>query len=1317
MCNQCNSILLHNHSDRGSNLKLRDTTNRVEDLIQTVHDMGHKGVAFTEHESISSHVKAIQVTEKLKKDGKIDQDFKLILGNEIYLVDSLEEVRDNYQSGGVTKFPHFILLAKDEAGHEQIRYMSSVAWEQSYFTGPMLRTPTVKDFLRSVVDKNPGHLIASSACLGSPHCLGLLEMKKCLEEGDLSKAEAAYQKVCDFTDWCIDVFGKDDFYLELQPAYSEEQIYCNKELLKLAEKFDLKYIVTTDSHYLRPEDRIVHKAFLNAKEGEREVDAFYEATFVQNHDEISERLNYLSHDVIKQALDYTMEIGNKIEDFTLIKPTVIPKIDLPDFELRGTFKSIYNKYEFINKMAHAPNPQDKYIVKLIEDGFYELIPYNTYSNTKLHEVAQRIDTELGELWKISENLNQSVASYYITVREIVNVIWDDDCGNSLVGPARGSAAGYLICYLLGITQINPLEYGIEMPHWRHLTSERPEFPDIDIDTEAAKRDQIFRQLKKYFGDDRVLQVCTFGTEASKSAVQTAARGLGIDNDTAMFVSGLIPFERGSSWTLNDCVNGNKEKEREPVTEFINQINKHENWLKVSMKIEGLINKRSIHASGVIVFNEEFYKSNAMMTAPNGTHVTQFSLEDCEAVSNMKFDLLTIEGLDKIRVSLDKLLERNLMEWQGNLRSTYNKYLHPTVIDIESPEVYELIGQDSITDLFQFSTEIGIQTVKRTKPTNLIELASANSLMRLMGGGHGKETPIDSFIRFKNNIGEWYDELHENGLNEDEIKTMEEHLLKLNGVADTQESIMLLSMDKRVAGFTIKDANKLRKVIAKKKADEIEDIKNTFYGKGLELGNRHEILEYVWNVQIVRQLGYSFSVLHTLAYSIIALQEASLNINYDPIYWRTACLTVNSASVDDNRNDDEEENHKAQSTNYGKIAAAIGNMQSRGVKIGLPSINKAGFGFEPDIQNNQIIFGLKGINGIGDDVVQNIIKNRPYNSFDDFIVRMHDSSIIKKSQVLQLIKAGCFEEFGNRINVMTEFISKLYVPKTKLNLQNLNAVIESKIVPKEMNRYTKLFNFRKYVMKSVYKKDGKEKFYKLDSTSTPFYYEHFSGEGIIDYHNNFPIIKETTFKKEYDKKMEGIKEWLSTTEVLELFNAKQYEKEWYTYADGTISKWEMDSLSFYYTEHELKDINKEKYGIVDFSNLPEDPIVTEMMQFRNGARPKYKLNLIAGTVLDKDKNKNTVTILTVDGVVTVKYYDGAFAHYNKQISKPKPDGSKEVVEKTWFSRGNKLVLYGYRRGAQFRPYRYKDSPINHTTMLINKVDSNGNIKVTQERAKV
>lgn len=1321
MCNDatCNHkrdyISLHNHTEY-SNLKLRDSTNSVQGILERAAELGYKGLAITEHSALCSHVKAIKKTQELKEKGKLSSDFKLILGNEIYLVDSLEEVRDNYQSK-VTKFPHFLLLARDEIGHEQLRWLSSLEWKQSFFTGSMLRTPTVKSDLEKVVKENPGHLIASSACLGSEVNIHLLAMKEHQELSDKEKETYHLNKAIGFLKWCHGVFG-DDFYVELQPAFSDEQIFCNKWLIKLANKLNLKTIITTDSHFLSPDDRIVHRAFLNSKDAEREVDSFYEAAFMQSLDDIYERLNYLDPPIVEQSLINTIEIGNKIEEYTIIKPTVIPKIELPEFQLRGLFRSIYDKYEFINKMAHAENPQDRYIVKLIEDGFYEYLPYNTYSTKKLHEVASRIDIELSELWKISEKLNQSIASYYITVREIVNVIWDDECGNSLVGPSRGSSAGYLICFLLGITLVNPLEYEIEMPHWRHLSSERPEFPDIDIDTEAAKRNQIFRQLKKYFGDDRVLQVCTFGTEASKSAVQTAARGLGIDNDAAMYVSGLIPFERGSNWSIKDCVEGNEEEERKPVTEFINEINKHSDWLKVASKIEGLINKRSIHASGVIVFNEEYYKTNAMMTAPNGTHVTQFSLEDCEAVSNMKFDLLTIEALDKIRVTLDTLLSENLMEWQGSLRKTYNKYLHPDVIDKKSHKVYDLIASDSVTDLFQFSTEIGIQTVKKVKPSNLIELAAANSLMRLMSD-HG-ESPIDTYVRYKNDIKLWYEEMESYGLNDEEVKTMEKHLLKLNGVAETQESVMLMSMDKLIANFNVLNANKLRKAIAKPKQMKkaLAEIKEKYYSQGHSLGVRIQLLNYVWDVQIARQLEYSFSILHTLGYSIVALQEANLNINYNPIYWRTACLTVNSASIDNESDDDEEDfKSKSQSTNYGKIASAIGNMQSRGVKVGLPNINKAYFGFKPDIIEDQIIFGLKGINGIGDDVVQSVIQNRPYTSFDDFAVRMYDTSIIKKAQLIQLIKAGCFETFGDRISIMKAFVNKLYIPKEKLNLQNLNAVIECGLIPLEMQQYSKLFNFRKYVTKKIHRKVDKDKYYALDKISTPFYYENFSDQGIKEYSGNFPVISDNVFKKEYDKKMDRIREWLSLPETLEQFNIKQYEIEWSSSAEGTVSKWEMDSLSFYYTEHELEHIDNARYGISKFSDLPEEPIVVSTMTFRNGnTRPKFKLDFIAGTVLDKDKNKHTVTLLTTDGVVTVKYYDGAFAHYNKQVSKPKPDGGKQIVEKTWFSRGNKLVLYGYRRGSQFRPHRYKDSGVGHTTMLITAIGKDGSLKVETERKK-
>ncbi|GMX64617.1 DNA polymerase III subunit alpha [Paenibacillus elgii] len=1307
----------HNHTDY-SNIRLLDCTNSVEDLIITASDLSYKGIAITDHESVSGHVQAIKVTRDLKSKGCIPNDFKLILGNELYLVDDINETRASYKSG-VTKFPHFLILSKDAIGHEQMRYLSSHAWDSSFYTGTMLRVPTDKKVLEKVVKENPNHLIATTACLGSEvniHLLAIQEAEAC---NDKNKAEYHTNKLHYFINWCIEVFGQENFFIELQPAYSPEQIYCNTQLIELAQQYNLKYIISTDTHYLRPEDRVIHKAFLNAKDGDREIDSFYEATFLQTPEEIYERMNYFDKSVIETAFNNTLLIGEMIEDYTIEHETVIPKITLPDFQLKHLFKPAYDKYTYIKSMAYAPNEQDRYILKLIEDGFVEHIPRNTLSREKFHEILARIDIELGELWEISQQLKQTMSSYYITTAKIVDIIWrDDECGgNSLVGSGRGSSGGFLICFLLGITQINPLEYGIEMPHWRHLHRSRPDIGalDIDIDTEGSKRPKIVQALKNYFGEDRVLQVCTFGTEGSKSAIQTACRGLGIDSDIGLHISSLIPFERGENWSISDCLYGNEKKEREPVKEFINEIEKYENLKETALKIEGKINKRSIHAGGIVVFNEPYYKSNAMMKAPNGLSITQFNLDDSQAVGNIKFDLLTIEALDKIRTELDLLIEYREIEWQGTLRKTFNKYLHPNVIEKEDPRIYKMLGEGTVPDLFQFSTAIGYQSAIKVKPNNLLEVASANSLMRLMSGDGG-EQPMDTFVRFKNDISQWYAEMYAHGLTGEEVKIMEQYLLKLNGVADTQESVMLMSMDSRISGFSVKDANKLRKTIAKKNAkNELDQLKQDFYDKGKSLGTSQHLLNYVW-MQIKRQLGYSFSILHTMAYSIIALQELNLNYKFDPLYWNTAVLSVNAASNDDGSDLDEDEDKKNKSTNYGKVASAIGMMKSHGIKIGLPDINKANFGFKPDFDDRQIVFGLKGLVGIGDDTVSSLIENRPYTSFEDFLNRMYETSIIKKSQVIQLIKAGCFEQFGDRISIMKKFIEKTYEPKEKLSMQNFNMISENNLIPEEFHINQRLFRFRKYVTKNIFKIEGKNKLFLLDGKSQDFYYENFSDEAIVGYNNNYAIISEKEFKREYDKKMEVIRGWLSSQDTLERVNKKLFELEWEDNASGPISKWEMDSLSFYYTEHELNHIDKYKYGIEDFNSLNEEPIVMGHYTSKKQQRPKFKLTCIAGTVLDRDKNKHTVTLLTTDGVVTVKYYDGAFAHYNKQVSRPKADGSKEILEKSWFTRGNKLVIQGYRRGSQFKPHKYFDSKVKHTTMLITQVNEDGTILVKTERTK-
>ncbi len=435
--------------------------------------------------------------------------------------------------------------------------------------------------------------------------------------------------------------------------------------------------------------------------------------------------------------------------------------------------------------------------------------------------------------------------------------------------------------------------------------------EIDIDTEASKRPSILKAFKDRFGVRRVLNIATFGTEGTKSSILTACRGMNIDSDTAANLAALVPFERGSNWSLTDCFDGNEEEDRKPVTEFINEMAKHDGLKEMCLKIEGVVNKRSIHAGGIYIFNEDFLESNAMMKAPSGTWITQYEMHDSESMGNVKYDLLTIEAMDKVRESLNLLLEFKEIEWQGSLRKTYDKYIHPKTLEYNDPKMWEMLGKNEVIDLFQFSTQIGIETAKKVKPENLLETAVANSLMRLMGDGSDIQ-PVEQFVKFKNDISLWYDEMIEAGLTKEEILIMEKYLKAIYGVADTQEVVMQMSMDEKISGYDVKMSNKLRKSIAKKSKKAQIEAKEDFYKFGRKLGTSENLLDYVWNVQIKRQLGYSFSLLHTLAYSIIALQELNLYFKYDPLFWNTACLTVNSASGEEDDTDeaaDEEEERR------------------------------------------------------------------------------------------------------------------------------------------------------------------------------------------------------------------------------------------------------------------------------------------------------------------------------------------------------------------------------------------------------------------------
>lgn len=581
-------------------------------------------------------------------------------------------------------------------------------------------------------------------------------------------------------------------------------------------------------------------------------------------------------------------------------------------------------------------------------------------------------------------------------------------------------------------------------------------------------------------------------------------------------------------------------------------------------------------------------------------------------------------------------------------------------------------------------------------------------MRLMAE-RGQEQPIDRFIRFKEDKSQWDIAMAKYGLNKTEVELMYFYLNEAHGVAATQEDLMEIVMDPHIANFNLTEANKLRKGIARIQAEVTAEVKQMFYEKGGAAGTRKQFLDYVWEEQVTPQLGYSFSRNHTTPYSLIALQEVYLYKNYPSLYWNTACLTVNAQSMDV----DEVEGVKttAKSTDYRKMATAIGNMQSYGVDISLPDINKSDFGFKVDLDGDRILFGLKAITRIGDDLVNEIIINRPYTDIDDFQEKVKTNVL----QMLNLVKAGSFDPLypnKTREDIMKEFIWGVSNPKKVLNLRNFNGLIKADLVPDELEFTKRVYGYSQ-ILKKHFKKDD---YFVLENEQLlEFFNEHFD-TSLLEVLDGSYVINQKVFDKQiYQPEMDNARSWLKTDQenMLKQFNNHLFEEQWEKYGVGNVSSWEMDSVSFYYHEHELAHINKEKYGVDDFAELPYVPEVDYWFTIKGKDIPIFKLTKIVGTVISKQKTNGTVALLTTNEVITVRFRKSYFALFDKQMSERRADGTKKITEKSWFSKGNKLMITGYRREDQFVPKTYARTP-SHTLYLIEDIDEEGNMEMRSER---
>lgn len=387
--------------------------------------------------------------------------------------------------------------------------------------------------------------------------------------------------------------------------------------------------------------------------------------------------------------------------------------------------------------------------------------------------------------------------------------------------------------------------------------------------------------------------------------------------------------------------------------------------------------------------------------------------------------------------------------------------------------------------------------------------------------------------------------------------------------------------------------------------------------------------------------------------------------------------------------------KVKATNYGKIATAIGRIKMTGVEVAPPDINQSTFTFSPDIENNTIRYGLSGITRIGNDLVNEIIGGRPYKNIDDFLNKIK----VNKTQMINLIKSGAFDSFGKRVDLMKNYVGDISGAKKRITLQNMKMLIDFKLLPPELEFEQKVFNFNKYL-----KKMKLDDYYGLDNIAFGFYESNFDIDLLTpsDTESGF-MIKQTKWDAIYQKYMDRVRPYVQkhNKELLEAVNNKLMSDTWDKYCKGSISHWEMESISCYLHSHELENVNFHEHGFSEFYDISENPEIEKYIPIKGKMIPIFKLHRIVGTVLDRDKSKKTVTLLTREGVVTVKIYGGIFAQYDKQLSEKDATGHKHIIEKSMFSRGNIIIVCGVRDGeTEFRAKKYSKTPYHTVEQIIN-----------------
>ncbi len=885
------------HLHLHSQYSVLQATANVQDIVAKAKEQKMTAIAITDFGNLFGAFKF--VGEALKND------IKPIVGCELYLAD--ERKKTKFTKDNPDKRYNQVLIAKDKDGYHNLAKLSSLGFiEGLYGIHPRIDKALVEQYKKGLM-ATTGSLLSEI-----PHLI--------LHVGE-RQAEEAFA-------WWHKTFGE-DFYVELNRHGIPEEDHVNQTLLRFCEKYKVKYFAANEVFYLVKEEANAHDVLLCIKEGEFQSTPIGEGRGkrygLPNSEyffKSQEEMNNLFRD-LPAAIDTVSEIVNKVEGYKLER-----KVALPKFEIPKGFKS-----------------EDEYLHHLTLQGAKLRYPEMTPA------VQERIDFELETIKKTG------YPGYFLIVQDFTSKA--REMGVS-VGPGRGSAAGSVVAYCTGITNVDPIAYDLLFE--RFLNPDRVSLPDIDIDFDDEGRDRVLNYVIEKYGHNQVAQIITYGTMAAKSSIRDAARVMELPLADANNLAKLVPERPGT--TLSKAFEEVRELE-----DIRKGSDKRAEVLKQAIIIEGSLRNTGTHACGVIITPDDMTKLIPVSTAKDSTMlVTQFDNSVVENAGMLKMDFLGLTTLTILKTALKNIKKRKGID------------IDLEKIPLNDLKTYQLYQRGETAGTFQFESEGMINYLKSLRPDKFEDLIAMNALYR-----PGPMEYIPNFIARK----------HGREAIRYDLPEMEENLKDTYGITVYQEQVMLLSQ--KLANFSKGDADVLRKAMGKKQKDVLDKMKGKFIEGCKKNGHDERIADKVWkDWEAFAQ--YAFNKSHSTCYSLVAYQTAYLKANY-PAEYMAAVLTHSQSNLEN-------------------VTYFIEACRKMGIEVLGPHVNESGVFFEVN-KTGAIRFGLGAIKGAGDAAVESTIQERdahgPYTDIFDFAKRLSTRSVNKKTfESLALSGAfDCFTEYHRR----------------------------------------------------------------------------------------------------------------------------------------------------------------------------------------------------------------------------------------------------------------------------------------------------------------